>query len=321
VTNESLPRTLDKHEGEASPITMATPGGEVIELPQIYTCRYLATDVLGCGRTVPVRIGMEPPLIPLPYELEVVETLLPGYSMILAEWPNLSPEYWRRLERTGVDRIASELAAISARHDGKPVALLDYEDLVKGQRSPRIIAAAFLEEKLGITVPELLDSGETLHFTELPKQVQPKRPKVGVEECAKWPLEHSDIEAWMKRVPWKFAKTAANNPHEYSLRKYQDEQMFFLVLLHLRENGYQQWYGGQVYSVYDVGEYFIWSMQAATLATILINRKFHDPEKQARLAEEQTGKSCEELGLNIARGEASEYQAVEPELFDTKEDT
>ena len=50
--------------------------------------------------------------------------------------------------------------------------------------------------------------------------------------------------------------------------------------------------------------------------TVILNRKYHDPEKQARLAEEQIGRTREELGLKTARGKASEDQAVQPRLSD-----
>jgi len=168
-------------------------------------------------------------------------------------------------------------------------------------------------------VPELLDDGQTLHHSALPAQVQPLRPKAGVEEGVRWPLGHDDVEAWMERVPWRFARTAPTNPHEYSLRRRQDERAFFLVLLHIRERGYQQWYDGRVYTAYDVGEYFLWSMQDPVPTTILINRKFRDPEKRARLAEEKTGKSREELGLEIEPTEHREVgasRAVQPTLTD-----
>jgi hypothetical protein len=39
--------------------------------------------------------------------------------------------------------------------------------------------------------------------------------------------------------------------------------MFFLVMLHVREHDYRQWYGGQAHSVYDVGDYLVWSIQAS----------------------------------------------------------
>jgi hypothetical protein len=68
------------------------------------------------------------------------------------------------------------------------------------------------------------------------------------------------------------------------------------------------------YTVYDLDDSFFWSMGDPAAVTIILNRKYHDPEKQARLAEEQTGKSREELGLKIAPSEASNDQVAQPRL-------
>lgn len=282
------------------------------ELPELYTASYHATQILCGGGIVPVRVSPEPPLVPLPYTVEETAwSVLPGYAMVQFEWPQLSPEHWRRLRRTGIETVAAELAEISARHGGKPLALLDHEEVEKAQCSPRITVAAFLEEQTGQAVPELLAGGEAIHYPELPKKVRPKPPQVDAEQPGPWPLSHSDVERWMERVPWQFAKSAPQNPHEYTLRKKQDDLAFLRVVLHLRLHGYQQSYGGAPYTVYDAGEFFIWSMGAVTTNTILINRKFHDPEEQALLAERQTGKSREEIGLDVPRREPP----AAPDLF------
>ena len=98
--------------------------------------------------------------------------------------------------------------------------------------------------------------------------------------------------------------------------------MFLRVVAHVREHGRLEEYGGDTYTVYDLDDFFYWSMGDPAAVTVILNRKYRDPEKQARLAEEQTGKSREDLGLKIARGEASEDQAVQPRLseIDPKEE-
>jgi hypothetical protein len=68
--------------------------------------------------------------------------------------------------------------------------------------------------------------------------------------------------------------------------------------------------------VFDLDEFFYWSMGDPIPCTVILNRKYHDPEKQTRLAEEQTGKRREELGLEPGEGAALEDQAVESALFD-----
>jgi hypothetical protein len=221
-------------------------------------------------------------------------------------------------------RIGEELCGISERHGGLPLALVDYEDLVKGHRSPRIVFAAWWEEKTGQAVPELLDTGEALHYSELHKQVQPKKPKThdarwSDDKLRDWPLSHTDIEAWISERHWQFARTTPHNPHEYTHRGWGNEEMFLRVALHIREFGRQQWYRGAEYTVLDVGPHFYWSMGDPIPATVILNRKYRDPEAQARLAEERTGKSRKELGLAPTERRPAHEDQAEPELFDAKD--
>lgn len=74
---------------------------------------------------------------------------------------------------------------------------------------------------------------------------------------------------------------------------------FELAVLFIREYGYQSKYSGRVYTQYDAGHYFYWSMGAPLSSTSLINRK-RLPGSEA----------IEDVG----------DQATEPGLFDTKED-
>jgi hypothetical protein len=295
-----------------------------MESPVLYTARFFAEDMLMSGEVVPVRVSMHPPVAPLPYLLEhTAETLLPERYM-LGEWPHLSRTYWAKLDAIGPESIANELRGISERHDGLPLALVDYEDLVKGHRSPRIVFAAWWEAKTGQAVPELLDTGQALHYSELHKQVQPKKPKThdarwSDDKLRDWPLSHADIEAWIGERHWQFARTSPGNPHEYTHRDWGHEQMFLRVALHIREHGRQQTYGRAEYSVLDVGDCFYWTMGDPLATTVILNRKYHDPQKQARLAEERTGKSREELGLvwdpSAEVGAAPEKLAAVPGLF------
>jgi hypothetical protein len=308
--------------------------GVAIELPQLYTARYLAQDLLSSGRVVPVRIGAGPPVIPLPYELkETAETLVPSNEVILlGEWRRLSPAYWEQLDCTGAQEIGEELAAISERYGGKPLALLDYSNLMKAQKSTRIVFSAWFEERTGLAVPELLNTGEAVHFSELPKQVQPKRPKThdrrwSDDRLRDWPLSEADIKEWVGERHWQFARTSPTNPHEYTHRGWGNEQMFLRVIVHIREHGRQEWYGGAVYTVYDCAEWFFWSMGDPLSTTVILNRKYHDPEKQIRLAEERTGRSREELRLHAetlhrsGRVEGRLDRVTQPKLsnIDTKE--
>ena len=72
---------------------------------------------------------------------------------------------------------------------------------------------------------------------------------------------------------WIFAKTMPDNPHEYTLRKQWDDDLFVEVVKHIRSNGYTAYFGGRPYTQLDVGDFFYWTMGAPLGETILINRK------------------------------------------------
>src|SRR5215218_6924590 len=120
---------------------------------------------------------MRPPLIPLPYKLEETAWSVVPEPWMAGEWPSLSPTYWCHLDGQGARKIGKELTAIGDRHGGKPLALLDHEDLIKGHRSLRVVFAAWWEANTGQVVPELLDDGQILHYSELHRRTKPKRPK------------------------------------------------------------------------------------------------------------------------------------------------
>lgn len=285
----------------------------MIETPEIYTSRYLASNVLASGEVVPVRAGLKPPIVPLSYTLEeTAEALLPDWEM-LSNWTM----YWKKLDSVGLVKIGEELAAISECHGGKPLALLDHEDLTKAQRSPRVVFAAWWEEQAGWPVYELTDDGERLHHTELPRQVRPKKPKRPEEDrrwthdpVRPWPLSHQDVEEWVRGRYWQYARTMPKNAHSYTRRDWGDERMFERIVLHIREHGEQEIFGGREYTYYRAAGRKVWTQQNPLPVTTLINCKFDDPEEQVRLAEEQTGKSREKLGLKIT----PERQASQPRL-------
>jgi len=151
----------------------------------LFTSRYFAEDVLSTGKVVPVRVSYEAPIIPLGYPLEeIAETLVPEFAM-LGEWDHLCQTYWHKLDTLGVERIGEELAGISDRHDGRPLALLDYEDLVRGLRTHRIVFSVWWEEQTGQAVLELTNDGQKLHLLSVAQagaaqasKAEGRRPKV-----------------------------------------------------------------------------------------------------------------------------------------------
>jgi len=148
----------------------------------IYTSRFFNYDLLSSGVVVPVKVSMRPPLVPLAYELEETAWSLVREPWMTGEWPWLSPIYWGYLDSQGTQKIGKELDAISERYGGKPLALLDYEDLVKGHRSLRVVFAAWCEENTGQVVPELLNDGQTIHYSQLHRRTRPKRPEDSRED-------------------------------------------------------------------------------------------------------------------------------------------
>lgn len=175
INRKELPDVTQHNQGEKE----QPPLDEEV-LPEIFTSRFLATDVLSSGVVVPVRISMLPPeplLGPLPYPLKhEVRDLMPERPMY-GDWRKFSPLFWKKLEHIGVEKIAASCAAISAQHDGKALALCCFEDLPKGQRCHRAIVSAWIESETGREVCELTNEAEILKLEELHPQVMPVRPK------------------------------------------------------------------------------------------------------------------------------------------------
>jgi hypothetical protein len=224
---------------------------------------------------------MRPPIIPLPYEIEETARSLVPEPWMAGEWPWLSPTYWLHLDGQGVEKIGEELAAISSRHGGKPLALLDHEDVTKGDRSLRIVAARWLEEQIKMEVPELVDDGRALRFDALPKRTWPKKPQIWKQDRRwrdddalelSWPLSEEDVRRWIQRRHWQQARSQSN-PHAYTVRSWGSDEAFWLVVMHMREHGEQEEWGGDTYTYYLCDGMKYWTMGSDLMSTIILNRK------------------------------------------------
>lgn len=311
-----------------------------MELPELFMGRYLAKSVaegVESEEFVPVRMSASPPVVALPYGLEEASWSLVPSELMLGEWPHLATSLIDRLDHLGVEKVAGELAEISERHGGTPLALLDHDDMARGIRAGRIVFAYWWEEQAGEPVYELLDDGGRLHHTEVHKQAEfhrpePSGPKVNDrryaqdEHIADWPLSEQDIEKWVLSRHFQYAKTAPRNPHCYSHRDWGDREMFLRVCQHLREHGEQEMFGRAQYTYFNTRDRKLWTMGAVLETTIILDAKFHDPEDMARLAEEQTGRSRDDLGLVLyepagsvgeksSKKKAKEAKAAEQALF------
>ena len=103
---------------------------------------------------VAVAISLGQPRWPLPYVIaDEVRELMPAG---LLRRPRLPPDefdrlYVERLDSIGVKRISARLTAIHATH-ARPLVLLCWER--PGERCHRRIAAVWIEDRLGLHVPE-----------------------------------------------------------------------------------------------------------------------------------------------------------------------
>jgi len=285
-----------------------------LRLPKVFTARYFAEGLLTGGEVVPVRGSMFPPVVPLPFSLEVAPSILPVPGPdTLGEWHPLRAAYWRQLDRTGLETVATELRVISERHGGKPLVVADYEDVaVRGHRSPRVVFGRWWQEKTGEPVHEITADERRLSHEELHEQVRgrPRVPAVPPEAHAlSWPLSHADIERWAEAVPWQQARSK-ENPHEYVLRRNVDPRAFELVVLRIREHGRQEVYAGYEYTRLDVGGHFLWTMGDSLPTTLLINRK---PLGRDRTGATEAAATDASPGLfTLARGGADHTARADP---------
>lgn len=273
-------------------------------VPELFTAHYRAEKILTnkSGDVVPLWASFRKPIVELSYRwVRAPESLLPE-SWMLFEWPYLCHSYWRRLDELGVEKIAGELAKISEEHGALPLVLVDYEDLQRGDRSHRIIFSRWWEEKTGRPVPELTNDGEELHYSQLHRRVQPKKPKDPTQDHRyrqeaplDWPLSHEDVARWIEGRHWQQARSRTN-PHSYTVRAWGDPTNFERIVLHLREHGEQEIFAKDLYTYYVVDGYKYWSMGAALSSTVVLNRK--------------------RLGQDVG----DQRQGAEPGLFDAKEE-
>jgi hypothetical protein len=279
--------------------------GAWVNGPRLFTARYLAENALAGGEVVPVRVSMRPPLVPLSYKLEETAWSLVPEPWMAGEWPWLSPTYWRHLDGQGVEKVVEVLSAISERHRGKDICLLDHEDVLKGHRSLRLVFAQWWEENVEQEILELLDDGQALHYSQLHERTRPMQPKDPREdrrwtddEVLGWPISHEDFERWARGRHWQFARTRPRNPHEYTDRAWGHEETFLRVVIHLPEHGRQEFYGGDLYTSYVANGFKHWTMGADLMSTILINRK--------------------RVGEDVGGEQTEEQLAPQPDLFQTK---
>src|SRR5215207_10664268 len=97
---------------------------------------------------------------------------------------------------------------------------------------------------------------------------------MSAEKPFEWPWEPEEFEHWAASVPWQNAVTKPLKPHQYTLkRRAPSRKQFELAVLHTREFGQQERFGGQEYTYYESAGYKYWTMMSPLEWTVLINRK------------------------------------------------
>jgi hypothetical protein len=100
-------------------------------------------------------------------------------------------------------------------------------------------------------------------------------------------LTDSELEEWMASVRWIYAKSMPKHPHEYCLKREQDEELFERVVRTVWDCGYDRLYLRRPWRSIDVAGYFLWvhtlpkpRMPVPLEDTVLVNRALR---VQARL--------------------------------------
>ena len=71
---------------------------------------------------------------------------------------------------------------------------------------------------------------------------------------------------------WTFAKTMPEWPHEYIVRKKVDNDLFILLVLFIRNNGYERKFYKKDITYYEYGGLIYWTMGSPIEETTIINR-------------------------------------------------
>jgi hypothetical protein len=100
-------------------------------------------------------------------------------------------------------------------------------------------------------------------------------------------LTDEELQDWMSSVRWIYARSMPKHPHEYTLKREQDEELFERVVRTIWDHGYDRSYLRRPWRSLNVGDYFVWVhtepkplMPVPLEDTVLVNRA---PRVQDRL--------------------------------------
>ena len=80
------------------------------------------------------------------------------------------------------------------------------------------------------------------------------------------------LQEFIDSMQWTFAETMPEWPHEYIVRDRVDENLFLLLVQHIRSQGYEAKFYETTFTYYDNAGMVYWTMGAPLGETTIINR-------------------------------------------------
>lgn len=81
-----------------------------------------------------------------------------------------------------------------------------------------------------------------------------------------------EFAAFVARAPWRFAATMPEVPHEYTLRRQHDPQVFEAAVRFIREHGRPARWGRTTRIYFELDGKRYWTMGWPVEQTIVLNR-------------------------------------------------
>ena len=91
------------------------------------------------------------------------------------------------------------------------------------------------------------------------------------------------VRDFISTVPWTFARTMPEWPHEYIVRNKVDENLFVQFVEHIREFGYQGSFYQKHITYFEQDGLVYWTMGAPIEETTIINRCKKENSYETRL--------------------------------------
>jgi hypothetical protein len=93
----------------------------------------------------------------------------------------------------------------------------------------------------------------------------------------------TELNDFVNRESWTYAKTMPKWPHEYIVRERVDNELFVQLVKHIRSNGYEGKFYSKSITYYDEDGMVYWTMGAPLEETIIVNRCSKENTYESRL--------------------------------------